>query len=193
MTRDADDRYVIRCPRRAPGDPDGLVSARSLRHRQAVEQFAHYFRREFRYDFLHYEAGEGAGWDRASQPAEDEAAAYPFASGCSYDGRYVGAACFRWRLYRDIPPRWALAWVWLHPYERRRGLLTLAWPVWVARHAPFAIELPLSDAMETFVRRQGRCLACWDRPLAAGQTMLCAECVKALSTGDTDKRLGDPA
>jgi hypothetical protein len=66
----------------------------------------------------------------------------------------IGACCFRWRKWADAPPGWALAWVWFHPYERRRGHLTRAWPYFRARFGDFIAEPPLSPAMQAFMLKQ---------------------------------------
>ena len=63
----------------------------------------------------------------------------------------IGCACFRNRA--DIG--WALAWVWLHPFARRKGLLQDAWPAFVAEYGDFAVEPPLSQPMVQFMEKVG--------------------------------------
>lgn len=145
--------YDITCPRAAFGEPEPVTYATSQSQRRAVAQFACYFRREFQYDFVQYEASEGRPWDRTSAPENDEAAPYLLRSLWRDPALYVGAACFRWRVYRDHPATWALAWIWLHPYERRQGIVTAAWPGWLDQHGAFLVEPPLSDAMRGFLAR----------------------------------------
>lgn len=148
--------YTIQLPRvpstlqRAAIDhetPGGLieVSPRSpLRLRRCVETFARYFRREFRYDFVQYSALEpGAANERA----------YLWMSRNAYPPFFFGAASFRWRAWKDAAPGFALQWVWLHPYERRRGYLTRAWPAFRAQFGDFHCERPLSPAMAAFLRK----------------------------------------
>ena len=48
---------------------------------------------------------------------------------------------------------WGLAWVWFHPYERRRRHLSRAWPYFRARFGDFEVERPLSLAMAAFLRK----------------------------------------
>ncbi len=46
-----------------------------------------------------------------------------------------------------------MQWVWLHPYMRRKGCLTRAWPIFAERFGQFDCEPPLSDAMQTFLEK----------------------------------------
>jgi hypothetical protein len=48
---------------------------------------------------------------------------------------------------------WALGWAWFHPYARRRGYLSQAWPYFRKRFGGFILEPPLSEAMEAFVAK----------------------------------------
>jgi hypothetical protein len=43
---------------------------------------------------------------------------------------WVGACCFRDTKLAHIatPVPWLLNWIWIHPFCRRKGLLTKAWP-----------------------------------------------------------------
>jgi hypothetical protein len=121
--------------------------------RRAVEWIAHYFRREFGYDFVQYSVDE-----RDEDPGERDDSrdrAFLWANPTTLDGRgtveAVGACCFRWRDYEDAPPGFALQWVWLHPYCRDRGTLTTAWPDFRERFGDFIVETPLSRAMASFL------------------------------------------
>jgi hypothetical protein len=57
----------------------------------------------------------------------------------------IGAVCFRFR------KKWTLDWVWIHPYQRRKGHLTHAWPVFKNMFGDFAVMKPLSSAMNSFL------------------------------------------
>ncbi len=46
-----------------------------------------------------------------------------------------------------------MQWIWFHPYFRRQGLLTEAWPKFKEEFGNFCCEPPLSDAMETFLSK----------------------------------------
>lgn len=66
----------------------------------------------------------------------------------------VGACCFRFREYEENP-RWALQWVWIHPFFRRRGILSMRWPWFRMYFGDFDVEEPLSDAMQGFLKKIG--------------------------------------
>jgi hypothetical protein len=55
----------------------------------------------------------------------------------------VGACCFR--KWKD----WTMQFAWLHPYFRRRQLLTAAWPQFEQEFGRFKLEPPLSPEMES--------------------------------------------
>jgi hypothetical protein len=112
-----------------------------LRVRRAVETLARYFRREFSYDFIQYCATDEkkGSKDRALLWVEHKLA--------------IGAACLRWRKRKDGTPCYALAWVRFHPFERRRGHLSSAWPLIRKHFSPLAIEPPFSPSMKAFLER----------------------------------------
>ena len=108
--------------------------------RKQVERFASYFRSEFHYDFLQYSAAEKASYS-----------AYLFANPQNHFPRtWVGACCFRERTSGNR--KWqALQWIWIHPFSRNRGVLKENWPALKKYHGNFAVEPPLSPAMEHFL------------------------------------------
>jgi hypothetical protein len=118
----------------------------SLTMRRAVYQFARYFRMEEGYDFTQY------GTDgREDDPT---CRAYLFTAPDSYrSGLAFGAACFRTR-EDDKGNKWeALCWVWIHPFNRRRGVMASALPVFKKQHGEFFPETPWSPAMGSFVAK----------------------------------------
>lgn len=105
-----------------------IATPASPRHlREAVECIAYYFKREFDYSFIQYCSRE---------LDDDQHRAYLWTDPTSVQDDaepVIGACCFRWRQWKDAPPdmdteSYALQWVWIHPYERRKGLLSKAWP-----------------------------------------------------------------
>lgn len=128
---------------------DGLalveVTAKSThRHRKAVETLARYFKREEDYDFLQYTAAEKDPIDIAFLWTPPETAGLTgLIVPC------VGACCFR------KEETWRLDWVWIHPFCRRRKLLTGAWPKFKEQFGEFDIEPPLSEAMEKALEKLG--------------------------------------
>lgn len=107
--------------------------------RRAVLHCACFFRREFRYDFVQF-AIKDADPYRAFIWVDNE-----------YDCRVIGSCCFRWREYSDAPHGYGMQWIWFHPYFRGAGLLTKAWPYFLARFEDFHLEGPFSRAMERFL------------------------------------------
>jgi len=126
--------------------------------RRAVYRLARYFQREFRYDFVQY------GYEGREDDPDAVAFLWPHVEAVPGDDRFsfpvVGACCFRWRDWSDAPASWAFQWAWLHPYFRRRGLLSGAWPAFRAEFGGFVVEPPLSDAMAAFLRKAGECASC---------------------------------
>jgi hypothetical protein len=121
--------------------------------RRAVECIAYYFRRELGYDFLQY---------CSLEMKDDGHRAYLWADPGTLNDEFkmtvIGACCFRWRKWRDAPPdfpseSYGLQWIWLHPYQRRKGVLANSWPYFLARFDPFVPEGPHSPAMEAFLRK----------------------------------------
>ncbi len=61
-----------------------------------------------------------------------------------------GACCFRFRQY-ETGSSYAMQWIWLHPYARRKGHLSAAWPYFRKRFGAFIVEPPYSDGMKVFL------------------------------------------
>jgi hypothetical protein len=154
-----DDFFSINTPvsRRLHGRSPSIVQPTSaLATKKCVETLAYYFKRECDYDFIQFEAAEtlqslGYVPYEAWLFHEDS----PNHSRGAHDDpqRVIGAACFRLIEWADAPPGWELQWVWFHPYRRRHGLLTAAWPGFRERYRDYALARPLSEAMERFIRK----------------------------------------
>jgi hypothetical protein len=158
------DHYTIKLPINSnlgETSPTLVTPSSPLGWRRPVETLAYFFKREFRYDFPQFEAAEQPqslgyvpyeawlfhepAWDRFRN--EDKRP----------PRRSIGAACFRWRDdWKDHDPCWTLDWVWFHPYERRLGRLTRAWPSFEEKYGQFPLETPISHEMEGFLRKIGR-------------------------------------
>jgi len=135
-----------------------------LWERKHVERFAYYVRREGHFDFLQFETSD-----------TEDYRAYLFANRPNQFPRVlVGACCFRFREYKNADSRWGLQWVWLHPYSRGRGILSAAWDGFHATFGNFLPEPPYSRAMESFLRKRGLCVYCW-QPLDS-DAVYCSKC-----------------
>lgn len=119
--------------------------------RQAVEHFAFCFRRELDFDIVQFAAKE-------EERTEHGYRAYLFLNRmCLDDGgrvAVIGACCFRWRRYSDVPQQYAMQWMWLHPFERRKGRLGKAWPYFEQRFGRVIPESPFSPAMSEFLKKR---------------------------------------
>jgi len=135
------DHFTIKLPR--VQWEDGLdiyqVTPRSAAtYRQAVEKLAYYFRREFHYDDVQY---------NATSPRCD---AYLFRDRDRFPQPVVGACCFY-----PKGKGWALSWIWFHPYSRNRGYLSTYWEYFQKRYGNFWCERPHSAAMKNFLKKMG--------------------------------------
>lgn len=138
------DYYLIRAFRQDKYHNGHLrVSRRTPRLWDCVDQFAMYLRRERGYDFPLFDVhSDGTG-----------VAPYLFGDGASWLGACALHETESAHILTEIP--WILEWIWLHPYARRDGLLTKAWPQLESEHGQFLIRAPLSQAMEAFINKQG--------------------------------------
>jgi len=112
--------------------------------RDHVERFARYFLREVNTGGIQFEAAE-TSQSLGYVPYR----AYLFA----IHDRFIGAGCFRYREYQDPARPWVFDWMWLHPFVRRQGHLTHAWPTLRSDLGDFRLAHPLSSAMECFMRK----------------------------------------
>jgi hypothetical protein len=130
---------------------------------KALEEMAYYFKREQRFEFPTYSANERFCpefqcdrvlvfyktqiLDHKTTPRspKDFTNAYTF----------FGAIGVRWQQYTDAPATWSVPWVWLHPYERRKGHLTNAWPCLLKMFPNPSVEQPISPAMTAFLQKVG--------------------------------------
>lgn len=110
----------------------------------SLQRFAVYFRREFHYSFLQYEA--------TGHSSDQDVHAYLFPDRTGH--RWVGSCCFRKRTEVSFD-YWALQWVWFHPEYRSQGTLGQAWPSLEYLNGPFVIEEPVSIEMQFFLLRKG--------------------------------------
>lgn len=117
-----------------------------IRLRRIVEAIARYLQREERYDFPPFDAVDTTKHNPGY-------VAYLFGDGSGY---WIGACVFvpvnGHAL--DIPAAgWMLAWVWIHPFCRRQGVLSCAWRQFERDHGQFLLQAPLSSAMERFLEQ----------------------------------------
>jgi RimJ/RimL family protein N-acetyltransferase len=125
-----------------------LVNGASRKPRKTqVLTFARYFKREFDYDFVQFnETEKGSNFE-----------AWLFFGYHAYvmeREKPIGACCFRKRQYGDgLKERWALQWIWIHPYFRGKGILKEHFPFFRERYGEFHPEPPLSRMMISFIEK----------------------------------------
>jgi hypothetical protein len=70
--------------------------------------------------------------------------------------RFVGAACLRYRKDQSEDTPWLFQWLWIHPYFRRRGVLTHTWPELKEQAGQFRLSEPVSSHMQAFLAKVAR-------------------------------------
>jgi hypothetical protein len=116
-----------------------------------VYKIAVYFRREFNYDFVQYSEDEEDLTHRAFLFLSRAGDKY-------YDKdiyRILGGGCFRQRKYQDFPESYAFQWIWIHPYMRRKGMLTKAFDEFINQFEQFRVESPYSVEIKSFLVKGG--------------------------------------
>ncbi|MCU0348053.1 MAG: hypothetical protein MUC59_14015 [Saprospiraceae bacterium] len=129
-------------------------------HRNAVEQFATYFRREMHFGFVQYSANEPSG-GRYEPFIPTVAYLFTHTGFLHYNKsgkstlKAFGACCFRERERADGSKGWELDWVWVHPYKRRQGILGRHWDCFQRRFGAFTLCPPISEGMQRFMEKLG--------------------------------------
>jgi hypothetical protein len=157
---DLEDFYSISLPtvKSSKATDEGLLAvtpASSAQRIDLVERFGTYIKRELKYDFPpDIDDGDGAkvkgyfflgdGW---YPPNLQPVGVVVF--------KYVNANRVRPEHVEQIGNRWWLEWIWLHPYERRKGLLSRHWPAFVEEFGNFYVAPPLSHSMKQFLEKKG--------------------------------------
>ena len=148
---DYDDRYTISLPRLRLNQhyKDDLLPFNPGRklHVDLFNRFGLYLFREQHYDFP-------LEWnDREEEKTE----AY-FLIGGNLDwttAQPVGAAVFMQQPYTNVEANdWWLMWVWIHPFARRRCILSRAWPIFQRKFGDFKVQRPISISMQAFLDKQ---------------------------------------
>jgi|688.fasta_scaffold11193_16 hypothetical protein len=137
-------------PKKAIRSPIRVTIDSPKQYRRAVFRIACFFRRELGYDFVQYgDDGNEEDWNHVAFLW-----VHPEAVGGATSLRVpcIGAAVFRQRSARNpLPPVYALQWIWVHPYWRRKGLLSGHWGALRQEFGNFQCEPPLSPAMQQFL------------------------------------------
>lgn len=124
--------------------PVSVQSSKLLRAN--VERFARYFLREMHTGGIQFEAAE-TETSQGYVPYK----AYLFAR----EANFVGAACFRFRDDQDVVVPWLFDWLWIHPFCRRKGVLSRSWSEINAQVGKFRLAQPVSLHMQNFLGKVG--------------------------------------
>ncbi|MCT2589814.1 hypothetical protein LHJ74_07780 [Streptomyces sp. N2-109] len=137
-------------PEEAVIDECLIVGTEDPALRKVAEQFAGYFKRELRFDFIPFTADHFADGDEVLLIKSRKVMMLsPVACGAAgFDRR---ENCLRW--------------VWLHPFERGTGLMNRVWDALERRHGTvFWIETPVSPPMQKFLEGREVDPSRWDGP-----------------------------
>lgn len=157
------EKLTIKMPSILSEDRTGLVKVgdnSSMRDRKAVEKIATFFQREMEYDFIQYDASEPSG---GTHEPYIPTIAYLFTNPdlLHYTKNRkskiltIGGCCFRKRDHENISDLiWELDWIWLHPYERNKGVLVKYWKHFLREFKIFFPSQPISKSMEKFLTKQ---------------------------------------
>lgn len=146
------DKYTIELPIiRESVSHSGLLDitkSSPVEYRDALEKLALYFKREFKYDSIQFTANEHfqghseyKGFAFTKPAPGSMKKEYP-----EIPTRFIGGDCFRKDGSNDHE-YWCLDWVWIHPYERNKGLFSTHIEYFKEKFGDFIPEGPLSKAM----------------------------------------------
>lgn len=115
-----------------------------MTHKKSLEEIARMFRREFQYDFIPFCANSKINND------------VPF---LIWFNDYLRSECVGGfhMVWVDELSNYLLGWVWLHPYIRNKGILSMLWPKLREEFGAFLVEAPLSQTMVAFLRKRNEC------------------------------------
>ena len=121
-----------------------LLSGHSWKHKRALRKFSEYLTIENGYDFPCYHGGRIAD-DGKFRPFLWVESLY----NSDFDLAFGGGAM------RETNGKWCLEWVWIHPFKRRKGVLTATWPNLKNYYGDFLVNRA-SEPMRRFLEKQGQ-------------------------------------
>ncbi|MCX4391635.1 hypothetical protein OG887_39005 [Streptomyces sp. NBC_00053] len=127
-----------------------IVGTEDPELRKVAEQFAGYFKRELRFDFVPFTADDFADGDEVLLINSRKVIMLsPVACGAVGFNRREN--CLRW--------------VWVHPFERGTGLMGHVWDILERRYGnEFWIETPVSPPMQKFLQSREVDMSRWGGP-----------------------------
>ena len=154
---DSMDEEVNSCNESFPKSGLCMVTMGSpLSYKKAIETIGVYFIRELGYDFRPFTVAEYSNriYRSPSERTTDEntRSFLWYNPHERHPGHRPSFGACTFRLRRSM---WSLKWVWIHPYERRRGRLSKAWPFFRSMFGVFVPDPPLSPGIIAFMRKVG--------------------------------------
>lgn len=126
-----------------------VTSSSPQEEKDALEQFAWYFKLEKKYNSKQYDANNhstntvGYLFTDSAMDIQEEA----------YYQNGMPTRCSGGCAFQKIGSDWVLCWVWIHPFYREQGVLSQQWTTFVDDMGDFFIESPISNAMESFLKK----------------------------------------
>lgn len=149
-------QVVQRCRSGFPAGVCMVTSKSTLPYKKAVETIAVAFTREMGYDFRPFSASEYSNriYRRPDARTTDEntRSFLWFNEKEGYRGHWETFGGCTFRLMGDI---WMLMWIWIHPYERRKGHLSAAWPFFQSMFGIVVPDPPMSPELLSFLKKVG--------------------------------------
>jgi len=125
-------------------------------YKAAVEKIGVFFTREMGFDSRPFTASEYSNrYYRGVSDRTTDANTRSFLWYDAHDG-YPG----HWPTYGGCTFRlrgnlWMLGWIWIHPYQRQKGVLGRSWSFFRSMFGVFCPEPPVSDGLDRFMRKIG--------------------------------------
>ena len=125
-------------------------------YKKAVETIGVYFTKELRYDSRPFTAAEYSPHlyhDPSERTTDENTQSFLWYN--PHDGHPGHWETFGACTFRLKGSRWLLQWIWMHPYERRKGHLSIVWPFFRSMFGVFVPQSPRSPGMDSFMRKVG--------------------------------------
>ncbi len=147
---------IQNCDTSLPNGMCMITKASPLSYKKAVETLAFYFVRELKFDRPPFTASEYSNrvYYPPSQRTNDAntRSFLWFNEREGFPGHWETFGACSFRLNTDI---WRLGWVWIHPFERRKGHFQAAWPFFRSMFGVFVPDTPISSEMVAFLKKIG--------------------------------------
>ncbi|MDO6777458.1 MULTISPECIES: hypothetical protein [unclassified Shewanella] len=125
-----------------------VTDASEISQKQALEQFATYFKKEMHYDYVQYDANNHSS-DTVGFLFTESAMDI-----CTEEHSEMPTRCIGGAAFQNVSGTWVLCWVWFHPFFRGKGLLSRQWKQFCSEFGEFAVDTPVSPSMKGVLGKQ---------------------------------------